>query len=171
MLQRNILWFNKMIQPSSVKKIYSWCNCYRYIVLRKSLVSFFLKPKNNWLTLIRGKRVHCCWPTLLPSFEFPHQTNFIKHAMVINMPSYKFLRQNIPLEKSWLELFTRYLSTEFNTINSPSWKELLQLYFPSKRTTLKSNYREKTAWVGGTIDIIGDNSKVINTILSALGLP
>ena len=98
MLQRNILCFNKMIQPSSVKKMYSWCNCYRYIVLRKSLVSFFLKPKNNWLTLIRGKRVHCCWPTLLPSFEFPHQTNFIKHAMVINMPSYKFLRQNIPLE-------------------------------------------------------------------------
>ena len=98
MLQRSILCFNKMIQPSSVKKIYSWCNCYRYIVLRKSLVSFFLKPKNNWLTLIRGKRVHCCWPTLLPSFEFPHQTNFIKHAMVINMPSYKFLRQNIPLE-------------------------------------------------------------------------
>ena len=99
MLQRNILCFNKMIQPSSVKKIYSWCNCYRYIVLRKSLVSFFLKPKNNWLTLIRDKRVYCCWPTLLPSFEFPHQTNFIKHAMVINMPSYKFLRQNIPLEK------------------------------------------------------------------------
>ena len=82
-LQRNILCFNKMIQPSSVKKKYSWCNCYRYIVLRKSLVSFFLKPKNNWLTLIRGRRVHCCWPTLLPSFEFPHQTNFIKHAMVI----------------------------------------------------------------------------------------
>ena len=86
------------------------------------------------------------------------------------MRSCKFLWQIFHL-KIWLKLFPRYLSTEYNTINSPSWKELLQLYFPSKRTTLKSNYREKTAWVGGTIGIIGNNSKVMNTIASVLGLP
>ena len=158
-----------MIQPSSVQKIYSWCNCYRYIVSRTSLVSFLLKPKNNWLTLIWGKGVHCCWSTLLPSLEFPHQINFIKHAMLIR--HHANFCDKYSTWNNWLELFTRYLSTEFNTINSPSWKELLQLYFPSNRNYLKSNYREKTAWVAGTIGIIGDNSKVINTILSVLGLP
>ena len=39
-------------------------------------------------------------------------------------------------------------------------------------TTLKFNYPEKTAWIGGTIGIIGDNSKLMNTIASVLlGLP
>ena len=39
-------------------------------------------------------------------------------------------------------------------------------------TTLKFNYPEKTAWIGGTIGIIGDNSKLMNAIASVLlGLP
>ena len=43
--------------------------------------------------------------------------------------------------------------------------------FPVTETTLKFNYLEKSAWIGGTIGIIGDNSKVMNTIESVLGLP
>ena len=43
--------------------------------------------------------------------------------------------------------------------------------FPLTETTLKFNYPEKTAWIGGTIGIIGDNSKVMNTTSSVLGLP
>ena len=44
-LQRNILCFNKMVQPSSVKNIYSWCNYYRYIVLRYVFGFLFLKTE------------------------------------------------------------------------------------------------------------------------------
>ena len=80
---------------------------------------------------------------------------------------------NIPLAKFDLNCLrgTPYLSTEYNTINSPSRKSSCNYTFPVTETTLKFNYPEKTAWISGTIGIIGDNGKVMNTTESVLGLP
>ena len=80
---------------------------------------------------------------------------------------------NIPLAKFDLNCLrgTPYLSTEYNTINSPSRKSSCNYTFPVTETTLKFNYPEKTAWISGTIGIIGDNGKVMNTTEWVLGLP
>ena len=147
-----------MVQPSSVKKIYisrvviigTWC-------WAKSLVSFYLKPKNNGLLRCPGisesrlsvyiniKHTRMDWSFLLLISPIKHQgqcfpllrtypstkcristpNRFFKTCDV-NMRSCKFLWQIFHL-KIWLKLFPRYLSTEYNTINSPSRKELLQL--------------------------------------------
>ena len=77
---------------------------------------------------------------------------------------------NIPLEKIALNCLRGTYQLNIIQLTLLLGNSCCNYTFPLTETTLKFNYPEKTAWIGGTIGIIGDNSKVMNTIASVLGL-
>ena len=80
---------------------------------------------------------------------------------------------NIPLEKIGLNCLDCLRGNYHQNIIQLTLllgKSCCNYTFPLTETTLKFTYPEKTAWIGGTIGIIGDNSKVMNTMASVLGL-
>ena len=77
---------------------------------------------------------------------------------------------NIPLEKIGLNCLRGNYQQNIIQLTLLLGKSCCNYTFPLTETTLKFTYPEKTAWIGGTIGIIADNSKVMNTIASVLGL-
>ena len=78
---------------------------------------------------------------------------------------------NIPLAKFDLNCLRGTYQLNIIPLTLLLGKSSCNYTFPVTETTLKFNYPEKTAWVSGTIGIIGDNGKVMNTTESVLGLP
>ena len=77
---------------------------------------------------------------------------------------------NIPLEKIGLNCLRGNYQQNIIQLTLLLGKSCCNYTFPLTETTLKFTYPEKTAWIGDTVGIIGDNSKVMNTIASVLGL-
>ena len=78
---------------------------------------------------------------------------------------------NIPLEKNGLNCLRRNYQQNIIQLTLLLEKSCCNYTFPLTETTLKFTYPEKTAWIGGTIGITGDKSKVMNTIAAVLVLP
>ena len=77
---------------------------------------------------------------------------------------------NIPLEKIDLNWLRGTYQLNIIQLTLLPWKSCCNHTFPLTEPTLKFNHPETTAWIGGTIGITGDDSKVMNTIAAVLGL-
>ena len=77
---------------------------------------------------------------------------------------------NIPLEKNGLNCLRRNYQQNIIQLTLLLEKSCCNYTFPLTETTLKFTYPEKTAWIGGTIGIIGDNSIIGVDQEKSLGL-
>ena len=72
---------------------------------------------------------------------------------------------NIPLEKIGLNFLPGNYPQKIIQLTLLLGKSCCNYTFPLTETTLKFTYPEKTAWIGGTIGIIGDTPNCNNVVI------